>query len=201
MAPLSEKFESLPFTTTGSGRKFYPTRPERTEFNICDIARGLSKANRWNGQTGEPYSVAQHSVLCAEFFPNDTRKAYRALMHDAAEAYIGDIARPIKALLPDFKRLERTVEAAIFFQFDVEVTDKEVIDAVHMADLWMLFEERRQLFEFPDLLEKTFSDWTIEPAVFPEMRHIEIIPWDHNYAEHEFLNAYRKLRPNASTTN
>jgi uncharacterized protein len=199
MYPIAEKFnpESVPFTVTGSGRKFYPTQPSRTDFNIHDIARGLSKANRWSGQTMFPYSVAEHSVHCSNLFPNDPVKAYRALLHDASEAYLSDVARPIKALLPHYQEIERNTEDAVYFQFGVETDDYDVIDAVHAADIWMVFEERRQLFEFPQLVEGTYKDWTLKPILFFEQRPVSIGPWSWSYAERQFLETYKRLRPTA----
>lgn len=82
---------------TASGRRYFPTSPEPEEILIEDIARALSQTNRYNGHTRMPLSVAQHSVICAYLVPHEI--ALEALLHDAAEAYIGDMSRPIKQWL------------------------------------------------------------------------------------------------------
>ena len=97
--------------------------PNPAEFRLVDVARGLSHLARFNGLTPRFYSVAEHSLLClriAELDGVDEPSVLRAvLMHDAAEAYLGDVTRPLKALLPDFRRIEERMEAALWHRFDV----------------------------------------------------------------------------------
>ena len=71
---------------------------------IETIAHALSNINRWTGHTIRPFSVAQHSLLVSYLVPPEF--ALEALLHDATEAYLGDIASPLKALLPEYQRLE-----------------------------------------------------------------------------------------------
>ena len=82
---------------TGSGRLFDLYNPSREMVDIEDIANSLSKTCRWNGNIPDFYSVAQHSCLVAWLAPAPL--AFAALMHDAAEAYTGDIIRPLKKCL------------------------------------------------------------------------------------------------------
>ena len=86
-----------------SGAWFDFLDPESSDFAIEDIAAGLSNICRYAGQCSGFYSVAEHSLLVSEVAFDH---AYAALMHDAAEAFIGDVTRPLKQLLPDFKRIE-----------------------------------------------------------------------------------------------
>lgn len=71
---------------------------------IGTIAHALSNINRWTGHTLRPFSVAQHSLLVSYLVPPEF--ALEALLHDATEAYLGDIAAPLKSLLPEYQRLE-----------------------------------------------------------------------------------------------
>src|SRR5262245_34867592 len=90
--------------------------PSASEFTIEDIAHGLANICRYAGQCSNFYSVAEHSILVSE-----TAKGFEfeALLHDAAEAFMGDITRPLKQMLPEYKRIEREVEHAIFERFGV----------------------------------------------------------------------------------
>lgn len=102
-----------------SGRYFDYLDPQPETIYIDDIAWGLANTCRFNGQCLEYYSVAQHSVLVSENVPKE--HAFDALMHDAAEAYIGDVVAPLKQLLPDFKLIEARVEAAIAQRFGLNL--------------------------------------------------------------------------------
>ena len=81
-------------------------------FDIEDIAHSLSQLCRFNGHCIGTYTVAQHSCIVAEY-ARDEHKLI-ALMHDAAEAYIGDIPRPLKYLIPDIKKVENWLMTQIF---------------------------------------------------------------------------------------
>ena len=84
--------------------------PATSQFTLGDIAHGLSNICRYAGQCDEFYSVAEHSVLVSEV---TEQFKLEALMHDAAEAFLGDVTRPLKQLLPDFKIIERNIQQVI----------------------------------------------------------------------------------------
>ena len=108
-----------------SGRKLDILSPSPFDIEIEDIALGLSRVTRWNGQTigRHPYSVAQHSVLVEEFFNNEypyLNKKWNlaALLHDAPEYVIGDLITPFKyALNNSYRYVEDNLMKAIFIRF------------------------------------------------------------------------------------
>lgn len=109
-------------TFSGLGLSLLDPRPDQVD--IHDIARALSQINRFNGNTRFPYSVGLHCIMAAEAMMSIGHTAaarYAALMHDAAEAYVGDISTPVKDLLGDnFRDIERRVSAAIYRKFGVD---------------------------------------------------------------------------------
>jgi uncharacterized protein len=121
-----------------SGEYFDFETPETSKISITDIANALSHICRFTGQCHTFYSVAEHSVHCSYLVPEED--AFAALMHDAAEAVMGDVSRPLKSLLPDYKRIERRVESAILAKFGLPV---QMPASVKTADMQMLAIEQR----------------------------------------------------------
>jgi len=119
-----------PFIETYTGKKFYFTDPEPDMIDIRDIAHSLSLQCRFMGHVETFYSVAEHSVAVSCIV--DKENALVALLHDAAEAYLSDIPRPIKKLLPQYMELEEQVSQAIYSKFFLNVSHeswKDVKDA------------------------------------------------------------------------
>jgi len=100
-----------------SGSIFDLANPETSEIKVEDIAHGLAHTCRFAGQCKGFYSVAEHSVLVSQIVP---QVALAALFHDAAEAFVGDMSRPLKQLLPDYTKVEKKIERAIFHRFRIE---------------------------------------------------------------------------------
>lgn len=125
---------------TRSGRQFNYVNPTQESICIEDIAEALSKECRYNGHCRGFYSVAQHSEYCSRIVPPDL--AMEALLHDAAEAYIKDIPRPLKQLMPEYGVVEHRVEQAIRWKFSLPHHPDPLIK---MADNIMLLTERRDL--------------------------------------------------------
>lgn len=150
---------------TRSGGYFDILSPEVSPIDIIDIAHALSNLCRFTGHTHHFYSVAQHSVLVSRLVPPKFQMA--ALLHDAAEAYLGDVTSPLKALLPEYKRIERRVEAAILDRFGLP--SWLPLEVKH-ADLVMLATERR------DLMPATPEKWAILEGIGPTTERIRYMP-------------------------
>lgn len=109
---------------TYSGNKFWPLDPRPDEIHLVDIAKALANICRFGGHSERFYSVAQHSVAVSALvlFTNKNRKsALIGLLHDAAEAYIGDMVRPLKhsPAMYEFRRAEERISRAIAQRFDL----------------------------------------------------------------------------------
>lgn len=171
-------------TWKGKAVDLLDPRPEQ----ICieDIAHALARICRYTGHTDEHYSVAQHSVLVAEHVPEDIRLA--ALLHDAAEAYVQDVSRPLKQALrivsdrmntpSAYDLIESQISDAIALKFGVSFDDSRLA----CADIRMLATEARDL----GFLEKAPCPWGLTAEPYPE----PIIPRSAENAEGVYLAAY-----------
>src|SRR4051794_18390687 len=100
-----------------SGLLFDLANPSASQVRIEDVAHGLAHTCRYAGQSKYFYSVAEHSVLVSHVISHSN---LAALLHDAAEAFVGDMTRPLKQLLPQYKIVEKRIEQVIFDRFGVE---------------------------------------------------------------------------------
>lgn len=146
---------------TASGRHFDLADPQPDQIDIRDIAHALANEARFNGHTSRFYSVAQHSIAVSYLTPPDN--ALDGLMHDASEAYLKDLPSPLKRMLPDYRRIEQRVDAAIRARFDLP---PQCSDAVKRADLIMLATERRDLMPIDD------TDWDCLRGVEPHNKRL-----------------------------
>jgi hypothetical protein len=125
-----------------SGQRYWPLDPRVGDFLIEDIAHGLSNICRWGGQTDKFYSVAEHSVLVSSFVRPELQLA--ALLHDAAEAFVGDVPRPLKRILgAPYQLIEDRTHEVIAMQFGI---DKEMHPQIKEVDHRITVDERQQLF-------------------------------------------------------
>ncbi len=186
MSILDTRAES--WFTLASGRRFRPFAPRVEDIHIEDIALSLSNLCRFSGHCHKFYSVAEHSVHCSEVVPEEF--AFAALMHDATEAYVGDVITPIKKYLRDFESLEEEVWRTICDKFELEF---ELPSSVRWADLAVLKAEARDLLA--PFGEPKFEQINVEP---PEGLHIwnselGIEPWTPEVARYRFLRRFYEL--------
>jgi hypothetical protein len=125
---------------TATGRQVFVTDPQPEDIVVADIAQALSRICRFGGHVRNFYSVAQHSVWVSERLPE--RLMRKGLLHDAPEAYLGDVVRPLKRELPDYVRLEALWWKAICERFQLPEEGDAEVKAV---DLRALMTERRDL--------------------------------------------------------
>lgn len=172
---------------TSQGHMFDLLAPERSTIDINDIAHHLSNLCRFNGATHQHYSVAQHSVLVSKIVPQCL--ALPALLHDAAEAYVGDLPSPLKALLPDYQIIESNIMRCIFEQVGLEYPYHSEIKR---ADRVALATEARDLLA--PISEAKL--WTTPNGISPCA--ITITPLSQEDAETEFLARYFELQTQAA---
>lgn len=169
---------------TFTGKKVDVGNLRAEDIDPYDIAHALACINRYQGHAPIPYSVAQHSVLACRLAPKGHELA--ALLHDAHEAYVGDVPRPMKSVLPDYRALEERVAAIVRRRFRVP----EILsDEVDLVDTRLLATEA-WAFSMP---------WWIDLGVAPFMASEfgeegwpfwEPWPWDK--AKNEFIMQFEE---------
>lgn len=181
---------------TYTGRQFWPLDPRAEDVCIRDIAHHLSLICRFNGACRAHYSVAQHSVMVADILPPPLK--FYGLLHDATEAYVGDMVRPLKRSMPEYQQVENLVWLAIVEKFKImkpvdyaytppeQAGSVEILDAdghVKLADNIALMTERR------DLLVKSPKAWSTQAEPLPTC----IRPLAARDAEIQFLEMFDEL--------
>ena len=163
---------------TATGRVFWPLDPRPEEVCIEDIAHALSNLCRYGGHATKFYSVAQHCVLLSRKATPDL--ALEALMHDAAEAYVVDIPRPLKRFLPGYAEIEQRVHAAIAARFNLA---PEIPIEVKAWDELILVDEMAQVMPTSP-----------RPLNLPSSGlGVEVRPWPTWMAKRWFLHRFREL--------
>lgn len=166
---------------TYSGAMFDFLDPDPDTIIIEDIAHSLSLTNRFGGHTKKAYSVAQHCVLCSQMAPVGLR--FQALMHDAQEAYVGDVATPLKQLLPDYRALEDRVEEVIRDKFGLP---REFDPRVKEVDIRMLATEAKHL---------GFHWWNDLPGIPYPSDQLGFTVWESQHAYSRFMDKFTILGP------
>lgn len=129
---------------TYTGRKVFPLDMTTDDVVIMDIAHALSNQCRFAGHTDTFYSVAEHSVLVSHFLPDELK--LWGLLHDASEAYLVDIPRPIKKLLPAYLEIEERVQSVIAERYGLQMPIPAEVKRIDQA---ILTDERLSLMGIP----------------------------------------------------
>lgn len=160
-----------PTLTLHSGATFDFRDPRSSDFTIEDIAHGLSHICRYAGQCRAFYSVAEHSVYVSGLAAGSER---HGLLHDAAEAFIGDVPSPIKQGLSEYRAIEREIQHVIFARFGIP---SDMPDAVKIAEKAVLAAEQRQIMpqgtdDWARLSGIKYADIVVAHLSPPEAKHV-----------------------------
>jgi uncharacterized protein len=171
-------YRAADYCETYTGRQFFPRNPNPKVVSVIDIAHHLSNQCRFAGATGRFYSTAQHCCLLARYTENILKKpaldCMQILMHDAAEAYLVDIPRPLKQYMGEYRQWDHNVTEAI--RVWLGIAEHPLPDFQDEIDSRIIADERTQL------MSDSGNDWgSVEPL------GILIDPWPAEVAEREFL--------------
>ena len=170
---------------TRSHKMFDPLAPEIGLIDICDIAHALSMLCRANGHFKSFYSVCLHSINCAreaEARGYSQRVQLGCLLHDASEAYLSDVTRPVKQVMPMYLEIEEPLQKVIWDKWlQPSLTEEEIRQIFEMDDLLLLH-------EFMELM-----DTPLAPTIPPLMTPAQFSFTDFGATEREFLAIFREL--------
>ena len=168
--------------STFSGRRFYVLDPRPQDVDIVDIAHALSLQCRFSGHIRQFYSVAEHCVRVSDACPEH---GLWALLHDASEAFIGDMSAPLKhtSEMSRYRTTEKRIMHVIAERFGLTMPEPP---EVKIADRRMLLTEARDLGICVD-------GWYTEQVPFEKV----IRPWPPTMAEATFLQRFHALAPSA----
>ena len=183
-----------------SGRRLDLLDPSPLDIEIEDIAHGLARVARWNGQTIGPniFSVAQHSLLVEAVSRKisanlDRRWRLAVLLHDAPEYVIGDLISPFKAVLrADYKAVENRLLHAVSLRFGLPGHwPAALVDHVKKADRHAAFLEATRLAGFKEPEAKRF--FGTKPGLDAATEKRYLTPWNAETAEKRFLARFKEL--------
>lgn len=169
--------EIAPWIQTYTGKRFWPLEPKAEDVDIIDIAHSLSLQCRYTGHCSQFYSISEHSIYVSQIVPKEM--ALWGLLHDSAEAYLSDVARPVKYQIPKYKEFEEEILKVIAQKYGL---DYPIPDKVKEVDWAVLHTEKKQIMpnsKYPWYLP-------VPPA------DIKIECWTPKRAEKEFLKAFNK---------
>ena len=172
--------------TTFTGEDFTPLTPNIDQIKIEDIAHALSLMCRANGHIKRFYSIAQHSINCANEAKArglNIKLQLACLIHDGSEAYLSDITKPVKKHLPQYIDIEKVLQELIFIKFlGVALSDNERMQVERI-------DEDILIFEFHNLMEKKVFDKLPSLYSNPSFEFRDFIA-----VENDFLNIFNAGR-------
>jgi hypothetical protein len=183
-----------------SGRRLDLLDPSPLDVEIADIAHGLARVARWNGQThgAHSFSVAQHSLLveaiCGHLNPDWPREArLMALLHDAPEYVIGDMISPFKAVMGDaYKAVEARLLAAIHLRFGLPAATPAALKRkIKQADMIAAFVEATELAGFD---RQEALRYFGRPQALPRSVTAWLEPRQTETAQEDFLRRFAELK-------
>jgi uncharacterized protein len=183
-----------------SGRRLDLIDPSPLDIEIEDIAHGLARVARWNGQTSGAhiFSVAQHTLLVeavmrAQSPRIDIRHRLAALLHDAPEYVIGDMISPFKAVLGgDYRAVEKRLLAAIHIRFGLPAElDAALVRQIKSADRGAAYLEATELAGFS--AAEAMRLFGRDPGLPPSVQADYLTPWSAAKAETRFLARFKSL--------
>lgn len=167
---------------TYKGRQFWPLDPKPEEVFLDDIAHALGNLCRFNGHCTRFYSVAEHCVHVSREVPHEL--ALMGLLHDASEAYVADVPRPLKPFLKEYSRIEFGVECAIYERFGIK--SKDILQGrveVKRADNAMLAAEYKAAMTDPP------REWNLpEPAA-----ERDVYFWKPTWAAYWYIKRFEEI--------
>jgi len=166
------------FIVLSSGARFYFHDMAANDIHIEDIATALSNICRFGGHCGKFYSVAQHSVMVSHLVPEE--HALAALLHDATEAYVGDMVRPLKRQISHYREIEQIVSRLIELEFGIDLHHPEIKNADNRA----LYAEAMHFFG-------SVEDWKLDG--YECLYHID--PFSPDEARELFMGRFLELIP------
>ena len=185
-----------------SGRRLNLLDPSPLDIEIEDIAHGLARVARWNGQTKgvHPFSVAQHSLAVERLTALDqpdwpARWRLAALLHDAPEYVVGDLISPFKAALGyDYKAFENRLLAAVHVRFELpEALPADVTKTIKAADRLSAHHEARLLAGFSDAEAAEYFGAPGEVERLRGWMDELLAPWPPDVAQQRYLAQFRQL--------
>jgi 5'-deoxynucleotidase YfbR-like HD superfamily hydrolase len=199
LKPAAQAAEARAWQRMLSGRRLDLLDPSALDIEIEDIAHGLARVARWNGQTigAHSYSVAQHCLLVEALArlkaPRLDRSSRLAvLLHDAPEYVIGDMISPFKAVIGDaYKAVERRLLTAIHRRFGLPPPPPELQQLIKSADHQAAYLEATRLAGFAHAEARRF--FGRPPRIAPPLERDYLKPWPAETAQARYLERFKKL--------